>query len=226
MQTISIKGELRTEMGSGPAKRLRRAGLIPCEIYGGGENLHFAVTPNAVKSIVYTPDFKLAEIELDGNRYKSIVKKIQFHPVTDEIVHIDFLKLVKGQPLKVMVPIKFEGTSPGVKSGGTLSQKLHRVEIKTTPDHLIDTIVMDISALELGESLRVQDIEIPDEVQILNGPTIPVASVAIPRALKSAEEEEAEAAEAAAEAAEGEEGAEEGEGAEAASKEKSPDGAD
>ena len=206
MQTVSIKGEERTGTGSSAARVLRRQGQIPCELYGSKENIHFSVTPNAVKSIVYTPDFKLAEIEIAGTKHKTILKKIQFHPVTDEILHIDFLKLEKGRLLKVMVPIQFEGTSPGVKSGGTLTQKLHRVEIKATPENLIDTIVMDISKLMLGESLRVSDIVVPGEVAILNGASIPVATVAIPRALKSADEllEEEEAEEAAGEESEGE----------------------
>ena len=206
MQTVSIKGEERTSTGSSAARALRRQGQIPCELYGSKENIHFSVTPNAVKSVVYTPDFKLAEIEVNGTKHRTILKKIQFHPVTDEILHIDFLKLEKGRPLKVMVPIQFEGTSPGVRSGGTLTQKLHRVEIKTTPENLIDTIVMVISELMLGESLRVGDIDVPEEVAILNGATIPVATVAIPRALKSADEleEEEEGEEAVGEESEGE----------------------
>ncbi|NND06295.1 MAG: 50S ribosomal protein L25 [Saprospiraceae bacterium] len=206
MQTVSIKGEERTSTGSSAARALRRQGQVPCELYGSKENIHFSVTPNAVKSIVYTPDFKLAEIEVNGTKHKTILKKIQFHPVTDEILHIDFLKLEEGRPLKVMVPIQFEGASPGVRSGGTLTQKLHRVEIRTTPENLIDTIVMDISELMLGESLRVSDIDVPEEVAILNGATIPVATVAIPRALKSADEleEEEEGEEGAGEESEGE----------------------
>ncbi len=185
MQTVKIKGEQRTDIGKRAAKSIRRAGFIPCELYGSDENVHFSVTPASVKSIVYTPDFKLAEIEVDGKVYKSIMKSIQFHPVSDEILHMDFLKLEEGRKLKVMVPIKFEGVSPGVKNGGTLTQKLHRVEIKTTPDKLIDTIVMDISELTLGNSLRVRDIAVPDAVEILHNGSTPVATVAIPRALKS-----------------------------------------
>lgn len=192
MQTVTIKGEQRTEIGKRAAKAMRRAGLIPCELYGSDENIHFTVTPNSIKAIVYTPDFKLAEIEVDGKKYRSIMKSIQFHPVTDEILHVDFLKLEDGRKLKVMVPIQFEGVSPGVKNGGTLTQKLHRVEIKTTPKDLIDTIVMDISKLKLGQSLRVRDIMVPDAVEILNNAAIPVATVAIPRALKSTEPGEEE----------------------------------
>ena len=200
MQTISIKGEVRTGTGSSAAKALRRKGQIPCELYGSSENIHFSVTPNAVKSVVYTPEFKLSEIEVNGTKYKTILKSIQFHPVTDGIMHIDFLMLEKGRALKVMVPIQFEGASPGVKSGGILTQKLHKVEIKATPENLIDTIVMDISELNLGESVRVKDIEVPSAVEILNNPSIPVATVAIPRALISADElaeEEEEGVEAA-----------------------------
>ena len=208
MQTVSIKAEPRTDIGGNAAKSLRRAGLIPCELYGVGNNVHFAVKPADVKSIVYTADFKLAEVQIDGKKYRSIMKSIQFHPVTDEILHIDFLELKEGRKVKVQVPVQFEGQSPGVKNGGTLTQKLHRVDIKTTPENLIDTIVMDISKLKLGQSLRIRDIIVPEEVEILNNPSIPVASVAIPRALKSIgsgaelEDEEGEEGEESEEASE------------------------
>lgn len=211
MQTVTISGDLREGTGSKYARAARRAGLIPCELYGGDDNVHFTARPQELKSLVYTPDFKIANLTVDGKEYSAIMKSIQFHPVTDQILHIDFLQLVEGKSIKVEVPVRFYGTSPGVKNGGNLTQKLHRISIKTTPDNLVEEVKMDISALNLGQSLRVRDIVLEDSIEILNNPSIPVCSVIIPRALKSAE------AGVAAEGEEDTEGAEaEGQEAEAA----------
>jgi len=186
MESIKIAGELRKETGSKFAKAYRRAGMVPCELYGGDLNIHFTATPLSLKHLVYTPDFKVAELEIDGQSYRAIMKSIQFHPVSDEILHIDFLRLVDGSPVKVEVPVRFTGVAPGVKAGGKLTQKVHRVQIKTLPKDLVDQVVLDISKLKLGQSVRVRDIPVDSGIEILNNPGIPLASIAIPRALKSA----------------------------------------
>lgn len=192
MESLKFKGELRTETGTKAAKAARRAGLIPCELYGGNENVHFAVSPKDVKDLVYTPDFRVSDIDINGKIYRAIMKSIQFHPVSEEILHIDFLKLDDGRQIKIEVPVRFTGVAPGVKSGGKLTQKLHRIQIKTTPEHMIDEVVLNISKVKLGQSVRVRDIKIGDKVEVLNNPNIPVASVTIPRALKTTEMEELE----------------------------------
>ncbi|NND31623.1 MAG: 50S ribosomal protein L25 [Saprospiraceae bacterium] len=209
MQSISIPGELRTATGKQAAKALRRSEMVPCELYGGKENIHFSVSPKALKDLVYSPEFKVADIEIDGKTYRSIMRSIQFHPVSEQILHVDFLLLQDGRKIKVDVPVRFEGVAPGVKSGGKLTQKVHRVSLKATPEDLVDQVTLDISGLKLGQSVRVRDIVLNDKIEVLNNPGIPLASVNIPRALKSATEEAAdEAAEAAeGEAAEGEEAA-------------------
>jgi len=209
MQTVAVSGELRTDLGRRASRTFRRNGLVPCELYGHGENIHFTVSPKDLKSLVYTADFKLAEIAVNGKTYRAIMKGIQFHPVSDEILHVDFLTLEEGRKVKVEVPVKFVGVSPGVKTGGKLTEKLKKVSVKALPKDLLESIELDISVLNLGQSVRVKDIEVGEGIEILNNPNIPVGTIEIPRALKSAEEiaeEEAEAeaeAEAAAEAAEG-----------------------
>lgn len=210
METISVKAEVRTETGKKANKALRNTGRIPAVLYGGKDNHIFSTTIREVKKLIYTPDFKLAELDIDGAKHKAIVKEIQFHPVTDAIEHIDFIKLQDGVPIKVQVPVRFKGTSPGVREGGKLIQSIRNIAIKTTPENLVDELVADISHVTLGMAVRVKDLEISDEIEVLSPGNIPVASVNVPRALKSLEEEEAELAEA--EAAEGGEGAE-GEGA-------------
>ncbi|MEL6141512.1 MAG: 50S ribosomal protein L25, partial [Bacteroidota bacterium] len=128
----------------------------------------------------------LADLTIGDTKIKAIIKDIQFHPVTDEIMHIDFLALQDGHPIKVNVPVGFEGNSPGVRAGGKLQQTVRKVSMKTTPDKLVDKIILDISHLELGQAVRVRDIAPMEGVEILNPAGQPVASIEIPRALRSA----------------------------------------
>jgi large subunit ribosomal protein L25 len=213
METIAFTGQPRTELGKKATREIRQAGNIPCVAYGGGDAVHFVVTPNDVKDLIYTPAFKLAEITVDGKAFKAFVKDLQFHPVTDEIEHIDFLRLVDGQPVKVDVPIRFKGVSPGVKNGGKLIQRLRRIRIKTLPENLVDEMQVDISKLKINESIRIRDIDQKLEtIEIMNSPGVPVASVETPRALRSAAAAAAKAGLAAPgeeEEGEGEEGGEE-----------------
>lgn len=186
MNTVAISGELRSELGKKHSKAARNEGKIPCVMYGGGQNIHFTVKPNDIKSMVYTADFKLADVTIDGNTYRVILKSYTMHPVTDELTHIDFLQLVDGQPVKVDIPVRFKGESPGVKLGGKLMQSLRRVTVKTLPEHLVDELFLDVSELELGNAVRVREIEAPDTIQIMNDGAIPVAIVEVPRSLRSA----------------------------------------
>ncbi len=186
METVAINGKVRTEVGKRATKAIRNADEIPCVLYGGEDLIHFSITPSDVKDLIYTADFKIAEINIDGNTYKSIVKDVQFHPVSERILHIDFLHLVDGQPVKIEVPIRFKGTSPGVKSGGKLMPKLRRVKVKTTPENMVNELMVDISKLQLGHSIRVRDIKPGEGIEIVLSPGIPVASVEIPRVLRSA----------------------------------------
>ncbi len=215
MNKVAINGQAREDLGKKATKAVRNSGAIPCVLYGGGDAVHFSVEVGDVRDLVYTPKFKLAEIEVGGKKYSAILKDIQFHPVTEDILHIDFLALEDGRTVKVEVPIAFEGTSPGVRLGGKLQQNLRRIKIKTTPEHLVDHLTVNVSKLELGHAVRVRDIKPGEGIEIMSAPGTPVASVEIPRALRSASSaaEKAGGAEEGAEGAEGEGGAE-AEGAE------------
>ena len=193
MQKVKITGEKRQLTGKAANNKLRSEGKIPAIIYGGGENHLFATTPSDVKALVYTPEFKIAEIELDGSLYECILKDIQFDPVSDEIVHIDFLRLVENTPVKYEVPIKFQGVSPGVKSGGKLMQQMRKVKVKSTPANMVDALYADISQLGLGAAIRVRDIISSDNLQVETEPATPIAIIEVPRALKSAGSKEAAA---------------------------------
>ncbi len=187
MDIVKFTGELRSDVGKKNSKTLRREGSVPAVIYGyKGENVHFSCKPIDVRGLIYTAQFKLAEIDVDGKSYKCILKDADFHPVSDELVHMDFLMLTDGHPIKYNVPVRPVGESPGVKIGGKLQQKLRTVRVKTTPDKMIDHLTVDISSLELGASVRVKDISAPEGFEIMNPMNNPVASVEVPRALRSA----------------------------------------
>jgi large subunit ribosomal protein L25 len=194
MQTVSLKAEKRSTTGSADSKRLRDQNLIPAVMYGGDDVVHCTVNPKSLKSLVYTPDFKIAEVNIDGKVENCIVKDVQFHPVSDSILHIDFLKLIPKNTVKVDIPVKFKGVSPGVKAGGKLVQSLRKIPVKTTPEDLTDELFVDISKLELGQSVRVRDIVLPKGIEVLANGSIPVAIIEIPRALKSAAAAEAKVA--------------------------------
>ena len=199
MQTEVFKAEARDT--NIKAAQIRKQGRIPAVLYGPSVQEHFSVTHNDIKKLVYTPDFKLGEVELGGTKHKCIVKQVQYHPMTDEIRHIDFLVLKEGTKVKLEIPVKFKGTSPGVKEGGTLMQSMRKVKVKLDPKDLVDELFVDISELTLGDAVRVKDIEIGDGIELLVNEATPIASVEIPRALKSAQ---------AAEEGAPEEGGEEG----------------
>jgi large subunit ribosomal protein L25 len=209
MQIVNIQGDPRTGTGKGANKSLRKEGKVPAIIYGGGQNIHFSTTPKELKNLVYTPDFKLAEIEVEGKKYKTILKDIQFHPVSDEIVHVDFQELIDGHPIKISVPVRFKGVSPGVKNGGKLIQSMRKIKIKVSPESIVDELIADISKLQLGFAIRVRDLEVGEGIDVMTSGATPLASVEVPRALKSAESAAAEGALAGDEGEEAEETTEE-----------------
>jgi large subunit ribosomal protein L25 len=185
MQTIAIEGKLRKETGKGATKAIRRSGEIPCVMYGSEQNIHFSVPQAAVRSIVYTPVFYKIALNVDGQTYVSILKDIQFDPVTDAIEHIDFHMLIPGNKMFCEIPVRTVGTSPGVKEGGKLMIKVRKLKVKATPEQLREAIDIDISGLGLGQSFRVRDLG-DIGLEILNSPAIPLATIEIPRSLRSA----------------------------------------
>ncbi|HPG08091.1 MAG TPA: 50S ribosomal protein L25 [Saprospiraceae bacterium] len=186
MEIVTLKGNVRQEMGTKWAKQVRNEGLIPCVLYGGDTNLCFTVDPHDVKKLVYTSQFKLAEVTVDGSTHRCILKDLQLDRLTDEVIHIDFLKLTPGHKIKINVPLATKGASPGVKLGGKLVTKMRTISVKVSPENLISEVTVDVSGLDLGQTVRVRDIEKVDGVEIMNAPSIPVATVTIPRALRSA----------------------------------------
>ncbi|MCB0472531.1 MAG: 50S ribosomal protein L25/general stress protein Ctc [Flavobacteriaceae bacterium] len=203
MKSITIKGSQRESVGKAATKALRNAGKVPCVLYGGDSLLHFSADEFSFKNLVYTPNIYTATIELEGGeKYEAIMQDIQFHPVTDAILHIDFYQLHKDKEVTMNIPVKLEGNSPGVMSGGVLRFPNRRLRIRALPADLPDFITVDISKLKIGDKVFVGDI-LNDAYSILHPEDMVIAQVRTARNLILTEEEEeeegAEAAEAASE---------------------------
>ena len=197
METIAINGTLRTGAGTTNSKIDRAGGKVPCILYGGGNNVSFTVNPKDVRDLIFTTEFKIVEVTIDGKTDRCILKTAQFHPVTDNVRHIDFLRLIEGNVVKLDVPVRCVGISPGVKVGGKLQQKMRKVKIKTLPEHMVDHLTVDISPLELGDSVRVRDVIVPEGIELMDPEANPVATIEIPRALRGGDDEEGEEGEEA-----------------------------
>ena len=186
MKTITIDGQIRTEFGKAATRQLRSEEKVPGVIYGGAKEINFSAPATAFKSIVYTPDFMLAEITVDGTPYKCVLKDLQFDKVSDRLIHVDFLELVGDRKVTVSIPLKFTGIPAGVKEGGKLAVKMKALKVKTIPEYLLENIEVDLTDLKLNENIRVQDVKAKN-MEILNSPRIPIASVAMTRQLKQEE---------------------------------------
>ena len=191
MEVFKLQAQPRKGLGKVATKAVRKENRVPCVLYGGKDILHFTLAPLDLRTLVYSPEFKVVEIDLDGTMHKCILKDVQYHPVDERIMHMDFLRLEAEHPVKINVPISFQGVAVGIKSGGKLIKKMRNVTIKTTPEHLIDKIVLDTTTMELGQSQRIKDLAEYEGVEILNNENIPIATIEVPRALRSGTEETA-----------------------------------
>jgi large subunit ribosomal protein L25 len=200
MKSITIEGQLRTESGKKATRQIRSQKMVPGVIYGGSQEVNFTAPATAFKDIVYTSEFLLANIIIDGKSYRCILKDLQFHKVTDQLLHLDFLELVEDKKVIANLPLHFTGTPAGVKAGGKLVLKMKSVKVKTLPKYLKEQIEVNIESLALNENIRVQDIP-AENMEILNSPRIPIASVTMTRQLKQEESAAPKAAAPAAKAA-------------------------
>ena len=160
MKKVSVSGSPRENVGKKDAKRLRRDGLVPCVIYGGKEQIHFVIPTVSFKDIVYTPEVCLISLDINGKKFDAVLQDIQFHPVDDKILHADFLEIFSDEVVKISVPIKVIGNSPGVIKGGKLHIKLRKVRIQALPADLPDFIDVNISKLEIGDSVKVGQLQL------------------------------------------------------------------
>jgi len=185
MKTFEVKGTARTAVGKKDTKKLRAEGKVPCVLYGGEEVIHFTAEAGEFRHLIYTPSVYLINFNIDGKKYQASMQDIQFHPVTDEVQHIDFLRITDDKPVKIDIPVKLTGYAKGIQKGGRLKTNLRVLRVKGLAKDLPDTIKVDVTNLDLGASIRVGEVSV-EGLEILNTKSVPVASVVITRAARAA----------------------------------------
>ncbi|MCH8030727.1 MAG: 50S ribosomal protein L25 [Bacteroidetes bacterium] len=191
MQTLTLNVQPR-ELGKKAVKAVRREGRVPCVLYGSHtEPVHFSVPVLDLRPLIHTSETYIVVVELDGEEYECIVKTVDFHPVSDMPVHLDFQALTRGEAITVTIPIRLEGMAAGVKDGGNLSQPLYELEIRCMPKDIPGHISVDVSDLNIGDSLHVSDIELGEAIELLTDPARTLVNVAAPRVEVEPEVEEA-----------------------------------
>ena len=193
MKSVEIQGTLRTEVGSKYAQAERKAGHVPCVIYGGEAPVHFSAPILAFKSLVYTPEAKTATITVDGKTVEAVIQDMQFHPVTDALIHIDFIQLVEGKAVTMNIPVVLNGQARGVLNGGKLKMVLRTLSVRALPNEMPDNIQLDITNLRIGKSIRVSDV-VPAGYEILNADTAVIVTVKKARGAMDDEEDDEEGA--------------------------------
>lgn len=200
MKTIDISGSSRVALGKENAAKLRKTGSVPCVIYGNGDNLSFAVDNAVLHPLVYTPNAYLVNIDIDGKKETAVMRELQFHPVSDEILHVDFYRIDHSKPITIDVPVSLHGSPEGVKLGGKLQQLSRKVKISALSQHLPDALNVDISTLGLGKSIFVGDLSF-ENVAVLTPKSTVVCAVKMTRAAIGAAASAAASASAAGAAA-------------------------
>jgi len=159
MKTVSMSGSPRANVGKKDAKALRNAGLVPCVIYGGKEQIHFSTPETSFKQIVFTPDVCFIEVDLNGKKYLTVLQDIQYHKVSDSILHADLFELHDDKPITLPVPVVYKGSSPGVLQGGKLVKSVRKIKVNALPKNMPETLTIDLSTLEIGDMVKVAAIE-------------------------------------------------------------------
>lgn len=203
MKVVNLSGSLRENVGKKGSAALRSEGKVPCVLYGGDKQHHFSLARLDVAKVIYTPDVFRIELDLGGESFSAIVKDVQFHPVTDAIVHIDFLQLFNDKEVKIKLPVKIAGNSIGVRNGGKLLVNFRKVDVRGLPDAIPSELEVDITPLRIGTSVRVSELSL-DGVTFLNNANAMVVQVRTARGAVDEEGDEDEDGEEG-EAAEGEE---------------------
>ena len=185
MKTLEIIGFKRANLDSAALNEIRDSGNVPCVVYGPGipEQVHFYAPAILFRDLIYTPDVHLVELNIEGRIIKAVLKEAQFHPVSEVLLHADFMAYTEDKAIKFEIPVKISGSSPGIAKGGKLEFKTRKLKVKGLAGNLPDYIVADISELDLGKSLKVADIK-AEGFEILTSPNVSLVTIGIPRALR------------------------------------------
>jgi large subunit ribosomal protein L25 len=182
MKSVQLSGSLRANVGKVNAKAVREKGNVPCVIYGGKEQIHFEADIRAFKPVIFTPNAHIVEIDLDGKVYKTVLQEAQYHKINDKLIHADFLEIQDGKPVTANIPVVITGQSDGVKKGGKLVLKMRKLKVRGIAATLPDTIAIDITKLDIGDSIAVGDIVV-EGATLLNAKNVSVVSVTTTRAV-------------------------------------------
>ncbi len=194
MKSVSISGSLRENVGKKDAKAQRRNGMIPCVLYGGEKQYEFVVPEGQFRNLIYTPEVKYAIINIDGKEIPAVLQASQFHPITDKLLHVDFLEVVDGKPITIGLPIRISGTSPGVLRGGRLVKKVRKLKVRGLLNDVPEFIPVDISGLDIDNSIKINELKL-DNLTFVENPNAVVVAVLSTRNVEAAPTED-EAAEA------------------------------
>ncbi len=176
MKTAQLSGSLRTNVGKKDAAALRNAGQVPCVLYGQGVQTHFAVKGLEIEKLIFSPEVYLVEVDVDGKKTNAIIREVQQHPIKDNVLHVDFLEVTNDKPVTLGLPVRLTGSSRGVLAGGRLLQVFRRLNVMGIASELPEAIILDITKLRIGQSIRVKEVQI-DGVQILDAPNAVLVSV-------------------------------------------------
>jgi large subunit ribosomal protein L25 len=186
MKTIELKATLRDGIGKAPTKAVRNADRVPAVVYGTGEPQHVSVDYTALEKALYSPDTYLVKLDVNGQVADAIMRQPQFHPVTDRILHVDFVRVGTGSDVEIDLPVKLQGSAVGVIKGGILQPMLRKLRVRGSVEAMPDLITIDITNLDLGQVIRVEDVKLPG-LTITTSPKASVALIIIPRAVKTEE---------------------------------------
>ncbi|GAP72619.1 50S ribosomal protein L25 [Candidatus Symbiothrix dinenymphae] len=185
MKTFQLEGALREGTGKKAAKAVRSKSLIPCVLYGGEEVKHFTVTKEGIRKLVYTPEVQLVDLNIGGATSKAILQDSQYHPVSDELLHVDFMEIFADKPIVIAVPVVLEGLAEGVKAGGKLSLEMRKLRVKGLYKDMPEKLVINVEPLELGKTIQVGTLAFP-KLEILNAKDNVVCAVKLTRAARGA----------------------------------------
>ncbi len=189
MKTFDLSGSLRSEFGKKAAKALRKQDLVLCNLYGQGENKTFTVANGDIRKLIYTPDTMIVNLTIDGAACTAVIKELQFHPITDELLHVDFLQVTEDKPVTVAIPVQLEGHAEGVKAGGKLVLEMRKLKVNGLYTNFPDRMVVDVTNLGLGKRLQVSELNY-ENLTLMNPANQVVAQVKATRASQQAAAEE------------------------------------
>ena len=189
MKSVSMSGSSRKNVGKKDAKEQRNQGNVPCVLYGGEKQHALLIEEKAFKNLLYTPEVKYVELDIDGHQHKAIVQDAQFHPVTEKLLHVDFLEVVDGKPITIDIPLKITGNSPGVMRGGRLSKRVRKLKVKGLLEHIPENITVDISNMDILDTIEIGEVKL-DNISIIDNPAKVIVTVLSSRNVEEVATEE------------------------------------